>query len=367
MKVKAAKIENFQITYPLNNLVPPDQALFIDIETTGFTAKSSYLYLIGCAFYSSGNWYTRQWFAEEYDEEAAIIDAFFDFAKSYSTLIHYNGNNFDLPFLQQKCDQLQLSHSFDAFEGIDIYRRISPYKYILKLPNCKQKTIEEFLGIKREDVFSGGELIGIYHDYVKNPSEFAEKSLLLHNSDDLKGMLEVLPVMAYYDLFNSEVKARKVQANYYKDVNGNRRQELMMTVTLPTPLPKEVSASANYCYFKGVGTEGQLRIPIYEEELKYFYANYKDYYYLPAEDVALHKSVGSFVDKEHRLQATAATCYTRKYSSYLPQWELIIEPFFKREYKSKDIFFELTDELKRDRAAFTKYANHVLRMIPSVY
>lgn len=149
-------------------------------------------------------------------------------------------------------------------------------------------------------------------------------------------MLEILPILSYYDIFNGEIKARKVQANYYTDYAGNRRQELIMTLTLPSALPVPLSASVNGCYFKGEGTEASLRVPIYEEELKYFYANYKDYYYLPTEDVALHKSVASFVDKEHRVQATAATCYTRKHSLYLPQWELLFTPFFKRDYKARN-------------------------------
>lgn len=367
MKTNDAKIDNFRIEYPLENLAPLEQILFLDIETTGFTARSSYLYLIGCAYYSGGSWRTRQYFAQNYQEEAQILTAFFTFATQFRYLIHFNGNNFDLPFIQQKCQQLELPYSFESFEGFDIYKRISSYKYFLKLPNCKQKTIEQFLGIYREDVFSGGELIGVYHDYVKLPSDFAENSLLLHNADDLRGMLQILPILSYCDLFNGMVKARKVQANSYKDLAGNKRQELVMTLTLPSPLPVNISASANYCYFKGIGTEALLKVPIYEEELKYFYSNYKDYYYLPAEDVALHKSVATFVDSEHRIAATAATCYTRKYSCYLPQWDILMKPFFKRDYKSKEIFFELTDELKKDRAAFTVYANHILAMIASTY
>ena len=363
MKENYTLLENFNIAYPLEKIVPLDKALFIDIETTGFTARSSYLYLIGCAFYSGGNWYIRQWFAESYREEATIINAFFAFAVDYQYLIHFNGNNFDLPFITQKCEQLGLPYTFDDFEGIDIYRRISSCRYLLKLPNCKQKTIEQFLGVQRQDVFSGGELIGVYHDYAKSPTDFSEKSLLLHNEDDIKGMLSCLPILTYYDLFTSPVKAKKVQANYYKDISGNKRQELIMTLTLPTALPKEISATANGCYFRANGTEGQLRVPIYEEELKYYYANYKDYYYLPAEDVALHKSVSGFVDKEHRVPATPSTCYTRKFSNYLPQWDTIIEPFFRRDHKSKEFFFELTDEIKKDREAFTKYANHVLAML----
>ena len=367
MRENYVQLENFDITYPLEKHVPLEKALFIDIETTGFTARSSYLYLIGCAFYSAGSWYIRQWFAENYNEEATLLESFFTFAADYSHLIHFNGNNFDLPFMDQKCKQFNLPYTLERFEGLDIYRRIAPYRYCLKLPNCKQKTLEQFMNIERKDPFNGGELISTYHDYVKNPTDFSEKALMLHNEDDLKGMLELLPILAYNDLFNSEVKAKKVQANYYKDLAGNKRQELLMTVVLPVALPKEFSASGNNCYFKGVGNEGQIRVPICEDELKYFYSNYKDYYYLPTEDVALHKSVASFVDKDHRVQATAATCYTRKYSSYLPQWDTIIEPFFMRDHKGKEYYFELTDEIKRNREAFNKYASHILTVISDNY
>ncbi len=367
MKITRTSLENFKIAYPLDRILDPGQALFVDIETTGFSAKTSQIYLIGCAFYSQENWHITQWFAEKYEEEPEIITDFFLFAAKFKYIIHFNGTTFDLPFIEQKCKQYHLPYTFDSFEGLDIYKHITPYKYFLKLPNCKQKTIEQFLGIKREDIFSGGELINLYHDYIKMPSSYVEKILLLHNSDDVKGMLEILPILAYQDLFHGQVKARKVQANTYKDLDGIKHQELLMSVTFPVSLPQEISAAANNCYFKGIGIEGQIKVPIYEEELKYFYANYKDYYYLPAEDVALHKSVASFVDKAHRMQASAATCYTRKNSQYLPQWDYLIEPFFKREYKSKDLFFELTDDIKKNRDIFTKYANHILEMLSDKY
>lgn len=367
MKTSEETLEGFSISYPLEKLAPLERILFLDIETTGFTAKSAKLYMIGCAYYQADKWHTIQWLAENYNEEADILTAFFEFSKLYKYLVHFNGNNFDLPFISQKCALLSLPFTFNSLDGIDLYKRIAPYKFFLKLPNCKQKTLEQFLELDRKDVFSGGELIGIYHDYVKSPSEFSENVLLLHNVEDLKGMLQILPMLAYYDLFNEPVKARKVQANYYRDLQGNKRKELLMTLTLPTPLPKLVSASANGCYFRGEGMEATLKVPIYEEELKYFYSNYKDYYYLPDEDVALHKSVAAFVDRDYRLQATAATCYTRKFSGYLPQWEVLFEPFFRRDYKSKELFFELTDEMKKDRAAFTAYAAHVLSMIATTY
>lgn len=363
MKETNIQITQFEMAYPLDNICPLEKALFIDIETTGFTARSSYLYLIGCVFYKDGCWNIRQWFAENYQEEALLLDSFFEFAKDYTHLIHFNGNNFDLPYIVQKCEQLSLPYNFDGFEGVDIYRRIAPYRHFLQLPNCKQKTLEQFLGINREDQYNGGELINVYHEYVKFRSEDNEKDLLLHNEEDLKGMLELLPILAYYDLLNLGLRAKKAQASVYKDLSGNKRQELLLTVSLPVTLPKEITVSGNDCYFKGNEQEGQIRVPIYEGELKYFYSNYKDYYYLPAEDTALHKSVAGFVDKNHREAATAATCYTRKVSTYLPQWDALVTPFFKAAYKEKCMYFELTEEIKKNRQIFSDYSNHILDVI----
>lgn len=360
-------LDNFIIQYPLERIAPLDKLLFIDIETTGFTARSSSLYLIGAAYFYSGCWHIKQWFAENYKDEQSVLNDFFSFAADYTHLVHFNGNNFDLPYLLQKCEMYKLPHNFDNFEGIDIYKRISPYKFFLHTPNCKQKTLEELLGIDREDIYSGGDLIGLYHEYVKNPNKETYHTLLLHNSDDMKGMLLILPLLAFYDLFNNPIKAKKVQSNQFVDYHGHDRKELLMKLELPTPLPMSISNLSNGCYFSGEGIEGILKVPIFEEEMKYFYSNYKDYYYLPEEDTALHKSVASFVDKEHRTQATAATCYTRKCSIYLPQWDIFMEPFFKRNYKSKELFFELTDNMKKDRDLFARYAQYLLGKMAKTY
>lgn len=360
MKTEEIVLGNFRLKYPLERLAPISQILFLDIETTGLLSSGSMVYLIGCAFYSEGNWIIKQWFAQSPEEEGELIKSFLSFAQNYTYLIHYNGNSFDLPFIRQKAAKYGIACDFGRLEGLDLYRRILPYKNFLKLPDCKLKSVERFLGIQREDTYNGGELIRVYKDYTLSHDYNLYHTLLLHNSDDMKGMLEVLPILAYYDLFNSSLKARKVQANYYNDIHGVPRKELVLQLVFASPLPTQISFMGKGCHFKGEGHEGTLVVPIYEEELKYFYANYKDYYYLPTEDAALHKSIASFVDKEYRQQATAATCYTRKFSSYLPQWDILVTPFFKREYKSTDLFFELTDDIKKNRQLFSDYASHVL-------
>ena len=119
MRISEETLDNFFISYPLNKLAPLERILFLDIETTGFAAKSSYLYLIGCAYYRGGKWHTIQWMAENYEQETELLKSFFQFAKMYRYLIHFNGNNFDLPFMAQKCAQHSLPYSFEDFEGID--------------------------------------------------------------------------------------------------------------------------------------------------------------------------------------------------------------------------------------------------------
>ena len=109
MRIEKKKLENFTMEYPLEQIAPLDKILFIDIETTGFTAKNSSLYLIGSSYYRDGNWFVKQWFADYYEEEKDVLEAFFSFASSFTHLIHFNGNNFDLP--DRKSTRLNSSHS----------------------------------------------------------------------------------------------------------------------------------------------------------------------------------------------------------------------------------------------------------------
>nr|MBQ8252821.1 ribonuclease H-like domain-containing protein [Lachnospiraceae bacterium] len=350
-------------SYPIEMIGEAEDILFVDIETTGFTARTSNLYMIGCIFFEHGQIHLIQWFAEKPEEEKKILSAFLQKCRSHSILIHYNGNNFDIPYMKQKCLQYHLDEPFSDMDGVDIYKRIMPYKKMLHLENVKQKTVESYLEISREDQYNGGQLIEIYKDYVCLPSREKAELLLLHNADDMRGMLQLLPILSYADMFVQPFRVTKVQANKYTDETGQKRTEVMMKLKFPFAFPKPVTLTGRNCRFDGFENEGNLKVPIIYDTLKYFYSNYKDYYYLPAEDVAMHKSVATYVGKEFREQAKAATCYTKKEGAFLPQWDLIFTPVFKKEYGDKLCYFELTEEIKRSPAEFYKYALHIIDML----
>lgn len=366
MIIKNYKIPNFSPAYPLEKLGNKNTILFVDIETTGLSPATASIYLMGCCFYDHGEWMIRQWLCERPEEEPELLNAFATHLDSYQTLIHFNGNQFDLPFIEKRASAHGMNITFEGMTGIDIYKRIYPYRHFLRLTNCKQKTLEEFLSINREDLYSGGELISVYKSFCKTHDEEALGLLLTHNRDDVYGMIRLLPILSYADFFNESLTVRKVETNTTKDAFGKPQKEILIYFSLNTALPKPISCHGNNCYFSGRNNEGMIKVPVFCEEMKFFYSDYKNYYYLPNEDMAIHKSVSSFVDSAFREKATAATCYTRKTGEYLPQWDYLFEPFFKREYESKALFFELTDSFKENREAFSIYASHLLSMMMQI-
>lgn len=367
MIIKNYKIPNFSPAYPIEKLGDKNSILFVDIETTGLSPSNASVYLMGCCFFDHDEWMIRQWLCEHPDEEKDLLKAFSSHMENYRTLIHFNGNQFDLPFIEKRAAYHGLSITFEGLAGIDIYKRIYPYRHFLRLSNCKQKTMEEFLSIHREDIYSGGELISVYKSFCNDKDEESLGLLLQHNRDDVYGMVRLLPILSYADFFNEPLIVRKVESNITKDVLGKSQKEILIYFSLNSALPKSISCHGNNCYFSGRGNEGMIKVPVYTEEMKFFYSDYKNYYYLPTEDMAIHKAVASFVDPAFREKAIAATCYTRKTGDYLPQWEYLFEPFFKREYESKSLFFELTDEFRNNREAFSKYASHILSMMMQIH
>ena len=367
------------------------EILFIDIETTGLSPKTSDLYLIGAAYKAGNDWNIIQFLALSTADEKQVLSAFSDFSKGFKKLVHFNGDRFDIPFLKAKYEKYDLSDPTADMDSFDLYKQVKNYKKQLGLPDCKQKTIELYLGIDRQDQYDGGKLIPVYKTFVEKKDEESKRLLLLHNFEDVKGMFGLLP-MLYYDSFfkqfknmpevsvrtdeeidensymdglegNLPVRAVKVSANRFKDYDGREKSEVFMKLRLPYELPSSLAGNVEGCYFKAEGSEATLRVPLYETELKYFYSNYKDYYYLPREDVAIHKSLAEFVDKDHRQKATAANCYTKKTGQYLREWDLCFAPFFKKDYEDDSFFFDLNENMKKSRFAMSLYASHVIAHI----
>ena len=230
-------------------------------------------------------------------------------------------------------------------KSVDLYKKIKPFKKILGLENLKQKTIEGFLDIERQDRFSGGQLIEVYHDYLATGDEALLRLLLLHNEDDLKGMPSILPILAYSDFLDFPFRPDGWKLQKAADAFGQEEQTLFLCYRSEVSLPVPMEADNGPFSLDASGNTLTLGISLAEGELKRFYSNYKDYYYLIYEDTAIHKSVGEYVDRAARRKATAKTCYTKVEGLFLPQPSCIFEPCLKREYSERLTYIPFTAEL----------------------
>lgn len=355
-------IRNEQLYIRQNNIsdeIFTENSIFFDIETTGFSPTTSSIYLIGCLYRNGQNIVVEQFFAENKSEEKDILIPFMELLSRFKTIITFNGIGFDIPFIKAKCDTFQLEEHFKNFEYLDIFKLVGNIKFLLKQANYKQKTIESFLGIHRDDMFSGGELINVYDDYVITHKKEAERLLLLHNYEDVLGMMDLLPILTYQQILNGAYSIESLEMEPFTSFEGETGQEIIITLKNNYTVPKRVSFQQDEFYFTMNKDITKVRIAIFEGELKYFYPNYKDYFYLPKEDIAIHKSVATFVDKDYRERAKACNCYNRKEGLFLPQKTLVMQPFFLKTHKDRISYFEITEDFLSSDVMLRRYLEHI--------
>ncbi|WP_058485216.1 ribonuclease H-like domain-containing protein [Defluviitalea phaphyphila] len=318
--------------------------LFFDIETTGFSPINSHLYLIGCIYFKNDNWIFNQFFAENPSEEEDVLREFFKLTKSFKYIVHFNGDTFDIPYLEKKSNLLSIENTLNKLKSIDILKDIRPFKKILGLENCKLKTVEKYLNINRKDIYNGGELIEQYYNYCKTFNKNLKDNLLLHNEEDLYGLMEILRI---YDIITFIKNITK--PNYIIDIFNIKLCNNTLLFSLKTlnssPFSSVIKKEKWSCYiYKGENLIN-FEISLINDTLFHFFSNYNEYYYLPEKDEAIHKSIGKFLPKEKRKPAKASNCYIKKSGLFLQIFSdtSIDLPIFYKSFNSKDKFIYIED------------------------
>ena len=331
------KPEAVILSYPLRSLGDPDDFLFFDIETTGLTPANAQVYMIGTLSREEGSgWTLRQWFAESLSDEAEMLTEFFAFAGRFRTLVHYNGDTFDIPFLMRCALQYGIPHPFAGLSSLDLYRAARPYRKIFGTERMNQRSMEAFLGLKRMDRFTGGELISVYETFTATHEKALRSRLLLHNEEDLTGLPVLLSLLSYRDFFLGAFRYTKAD---------DAPDALTVFFRGEAYLPQEVSFSLAPLTLSASEDTLSVRIPKYRQTMAHYFENYRDYYYLPHEDRAVHKSVGEFVDRSARVKCTARNACVRKDGCFLPLFgpALPDQNVFQAEYRGAVRYVEEAD------------------------
>lgn len=171
-----------------------------DIETTGLFPRNDRIMLTGLLTVSDGHAKAEQFFAESLNDEKAVLEATIGVLEKADVVLTYNGRSFDMPFTAARAAKYGIG--FDQPYDLDLFTVLSGYSEIKKFTgSLSQKSIEHFMGMApdRDDKIDGRESIRLYEQYLSSPSYALEKTIMLHNHDDICQLYRILPVVKQTD------------------------------------------------------------------------------------------------------------------------------------------------------------------------
>lgn len=334
-----------------------ENKLYFDIETTGLSAISSHVTVIGTAFSDPEGIHRKQFVCRKPTDEKKILQEFASYIRGFDTLIHFNGRTFDIPYLTSKCRFYQIRNSLSDMHEIDLYRIARQFSFLTGLKETKQKDVERFFEFRRTDTISGADCIKAYMDYICRGSEEAMAKLLLHNREDLDGMIHIHRCLAGLlcvaeGRFSLAGLSGKEDADPLADSSAEQSSDTL-EITIETEEPFRNPFRVSYepdgakegvpFSFRAEGSRAVFSLASFRGELKYFFEDYKDYYYLPEEGRAVHRSVGQFVDPAFREKAKKETAFEPVRAVFYPQCDSVIRPQFKLSPDDRTGYFRLED------------------------
>lgn len=328
------------------------EILYFDLETTGLSAGRSDLYIIGISYADSEKMKTILLFNDDGCSEAEMLQELNTYLENKKYLVTYNGDTFDIPYITAK----YMEHEMEASDlkkliSVDIYKKLRPYKKHMHLDSMKQSDMEKLMGIRRSSFISGGDLIRQYKEYLISGSKSLLDNLITHNHDDLTGLVRLTGLLSVYNLFHgmygiksAELKDNKLKINICK-----------------IRLPVRINYATDLMTINALGDNACITVPVFSCRLKYFFKDYKNYYYLPKEDMAVHKTIAEYVDREYKKKATKETAYITKDSLFIRKGEMPAEYVYKESASSDKCYIELTDEMLNDREMLYAYVSGILK------
>lgn len=198
MEIITNKIE---MKKDLNKYFKTDNICFLDIETLGFSRQHHNIYLIGLVYYSAKekSWVIDQLFINSLDKEKELLLYLNDILDDFDLIVTYNGDSFDIPFIRERYKKYKIKNNIEDIKTYDIYREIRKNGKYLGLENLKLKTIERYLGIYRQDEFTGGDCIDIYLEYVDTGDKKLKEFVLMHNYEDLYYLTDILDILDHIE------------------------------------------------------------------------------------------------------------------------------------------------------------------------
>lgn len=220
--------------------------IYLDIETTGLKRNSDYAWVIGAAFVKENKIESKQIFIKSKDDEKESLLYLNELLKNKQRIVTFNGNIFDIPFLNERANTYGISLNFPQ-DKYDLYELIRKHNKFLMIKRINLKTAEKFMRIERNDPLAGKETHTLYKTYVETGYDYLKKSLLNHNYYDIKNLPPLMNVNAVIKNYNTLYDTRFIINDFY--IVGN---SIVTELISKRPIPK-------VCIFDGdISIQGNM-------------------------------------------------------------------------------------------------------------
>ncbi|MFA5524375.1 MAG: ribonuclease H-like domain-containing protein [Tissierellales bacterium] len=176
---------------------------FLDIETTGFSRKYNHIILIGLLYINNSKIEVIQFLADNEKDEKNIINDFVKYIPQFEVIFNFNGDAFDIPFINARLKYYNYDYEIDKSLSMDIFKVVRNKKKILGLDKYNLKTIEKLLRISREDTISGKKSVELYFEYTKTKNNRIKDIILKHNYEDIYNLPKILKI---FDIIEDKSK-----------------------------------------------------------------------------------------------------------------------------------------------------------------
>ena len=232
------------------------------------------------------------WISEQESDEYEMLTALSDALDSIRRIITFNGNAFDLPHLHQKYKAFDLMDPLQGKQYLDLMLRLKPISRFLALPSGKLADFAGFLHLAQPD--ASDEASFRFHPGAEDKHEASTPNDALYT-------LECMSLLHYADFLDQGARIREVTTD---------EERVIFRLHYPDGFPVGFSVhdSGFHLRFSEDGTI-LLSSRICNGSIRYYHTDVKNYWYLPLEGYAIHKSAAQYVDKSRREKAVRENCY----------------------------------------------------------
>ena len=381
MKIFNSVSEEKNLFLKVSNILLPnvskDKILIYDIDTTALEPANGCVFLIGTVYFDGNDLKITQFFSEDIKDEPIIINEFLNLSKNFEVLLSYKGDSFDIPFLTGRIGILSNDHddlsdtSYLRKISYDLFDEIRPLKPALKLSSTRLDILRKLTGQSFTERITADKISTFYVQHIsraklrllKEKTLLSQKTVLIKDyspclaiDDDLAhintdnddsflkdilnrnrdNMEAVLYLGKLGHLFNMRKGLYEVSLGTdCVDVSGENTKDISIIIKLDTN-----TENSDNCL--------SVKLPVYTLDLKQFFINYRDYYYFPERDMAIHKSVAEFTDKSSRKKATQQTAYSKVSGDFIKIPSAFVKAqnkkegcLYKESFESEDYYLPL--------------------------